>query len=827
MTRKLKLFFAGLFVTGWLLFIGPSYAFATENINQEQVIVSQLEIIESANNDISEAQTVISQIIADSETIIAPTDSVTSTITEAQDAIAQVETIVDGATAALEYKEQATAAATTAISEKNIAISNLEAATTTLQLKTTALNVAQSAVNAQTIVVNTETSELTALQNTPSNSMTYTTDGYVAPENIDTNVISTVVLPPMGDASTRITTPFDIKLGETLYEGQGNNSQLYVTSKSALTFGQGDHTYWDWPSIAGIYVFQSDYMSSGTGASITVTTTSNTLAISWDLKRFGDSNGPTTNTDLFMIVDPNSGEWTATATIAGNTTGLYGGPRTGVREVTGQPVQSMMSVGNEQLQSQIADQQLVVQEETAELNNLITVKNIASSEKTVASQNLTTANTNYNIKNTAATNAVSSLTYATDALNQAVALIAPAISNMNTIIDEAQTAVEQAIIDQTPIDQPTNISAIQLSNGDVQVSWDSPTGLISPERYAISWSIGDGGWGIATGNVGDENALNTSIILPVSLFEGTGGLDNIYQISVRSDNDSLTKYSEAATIQLFIVDPTPPPPVFEPPVIEPPVEEPPTEEPPVEEPPTEEPPTEEPPTEEPEVEEPVTEEPTVEEPTQEEVVGTAVEDALGDGKITASDAEDILNALNSDGEITSEEVNNLSDALSADGKLTSAEKDLIADSLLESVDEGEALTSEQIEEAGIDFKDLPPETPVDVRTDENGNAVVITAEVAAQVELLQNPSELLSTAFSDPGAALAALGSIGADMSDVEREEATDMVVATVVAAGAAINAASVAAGGATGGSTGGGTGGSSGGGSGANSPGSRGGRRW
>ena len=92
--------------------------------------------------------------------------------------------------------------------------------------------------------------------------------------------------------------------------------------------------------------------------------------------------------------------------------------------------------------------------------------------------------------------------------------------------------------------------------------------------------------------------------------------------------------------------------------------------------------------------------------------------------------------------------------------------------------------------------------------------------------MLQNPGELLSTAFSDPAAAFAALGSIGADMSDAEREEATDMVVATVVAAGAAINAAAVAAaGGSTGGSSSGG--GSSGGGSGANSPGSRGGRRW
>ena len=145
-----------------------------------------------------------------------------------------------------------------------------------------------------------------------------------------------------------------------------------------------------------------------------------------------------------------------------------------------------------------------------------------------------------------------------------------------------------------------------------------------------------------------------------------------------------------------------------------------------------------------------------------------------------------------------------------EGKLTAEQKTVVATALIESVAPGEALSASAIKEAGLEYKDLPAETPVDVRTDENGNAVVITAEVAAQVELLENPGELLATALSDPGAALAALGSIGADMSDEEREEATDMVVATVVAAGAAMNAVGAATG-STGGST---SGGSSGGGS-------------
>ena len=160
-----------------------------------------------------------------------------------------------------------------------------------------------------------------------------------------------------------------------------------------------------------------------------------------------------------------------------------------------------------------------------------------------------------------------------------------------------------------------------------------------------------------------------------------------------------------------------------------------------------------------------------------------------------------------------------------DGKeLTEEQKEVLVEALLEDIKPGESISAEQVQASGVSYADLPPETPIEVRTDENGNALVITAEVAANIELVEDPGALLTAAFTDPGAALAALGSIGADMTEEEREEATDMVVATVVATGAAINAAAVAAGGATGGST---SGGSSGGGGGANSPGSRGGRRW
>ena len=111
---------------------------------------------------------------------------------------------------------------------------------------------------------------------------------------------------------------------------------------------------------------------------------------------------------------------------------------------------------------------------------------------------------------------------------------------------------------------------------------------------------------------------------------------------------------------------------------------------------------------------------------------------------------------------------------------------------------GEAVTTEAMEEAGLTYEDLPPETPVEVRTDDNGNAVVITAEVAVALQVLESPAELLGAIFNDPGQVVTALANIGADMSDEEREESEEVIVASVIAGQAAVNAASMAANAAT-----------------------------
>jgi hypothetical protein len=128
--------------------------------------------------------------------------------------------------------------------------------------------------------------------------------------------------------------------------------------------------------------------------------------------------------------------------------------------------------------------------------------------------------------------------------------------------------------------------------------------------------------------------------------------------------------------------------------------------------------------------------------------------------------------------------------------VTDEEKEIVAQALIEEAGE-EPVSSQAIFDAGLTYSDLPPERPVEVRQDENGNEVIITAEVAAALLVLENPAELLNALFTDPAQALLALGSIGADMSPEERAESEKTIVAAVIVGQIAAQAAVTAAAGA------------------------------
>jgi hypothetical protein len=124
---------------------------------------------------------------------------------------------------------------------------------------------------------------------------------------------------------------------------------------------------------------------------------------------------------------------------------------------------------------------------------------------------------------------------------------------------------------------------------------------------------------------------------------------------------------------------------------------------------------------------------------------------------------------------------------------TAEERQIVAEAVVEAA-QGAPVTAQAIQNAGITLQDLPPDTPVEVRTDEAGNEVVITAEIAVALVLLENPAELIAELFSDPANALLAVASIGADMSEEERDESEKIIVASVIVGQVATGAATLAA---------------------------------
>ena len=89
----------------------------------------------------------------------------------------------------------------------------------------------------------------------------------------------------------------------------------------------------------------------------------------------------------------------------------------------------------------------------------------------------------------------------------------------------------------------------------------------------------------------------------------------------------------------------------------------------------------------------------------------------------------------------------------------------------------------------VNLESLAPDTPVEL-----ANGVVVTAQVAMAVELLQNPAEFVQNLLTDPIAALTAFGSVGADLPPEVREEAEKVVVAAIIAGNIATQAAATAA---------------------------------
>jgi hypothetical protein len=154
------------------------------------------------------------------------------------------------------------------------------------------------------------------------------------------------------------------------------------------------------------------------------------------------------------------------------------------------------------------------------------------------------------------------------------------------------------------------------------------------------------------------------------------------------------------------------------------------------------------------------------------------EDSLESSDNPSEELENIL----ADGEVTADEVASIIDLVNADGKLSEEEKEIVATAIIAQF-AGEPVPAAALLAGGITYADLPPETPVETRLSESGEPIVITAEVADALQLVENPAALVGAIFSDPAKALMAISNIGADMSPVERKESQQVVVASIIVA--------------------------------------------
>ena len=848
--RKLKLFLAGLFVTGWLFFIGPSYAWATEQGGQEQVVVSPAQ--QAVNDAITTATTEVGQANT-------ATNNAVVEITQAQTEYSQAQ----GVTAEIASKISVANSEITNVQTAINTISSVDLSVTPIDQSSQVVQDAKATVTVATTAINNITTQITEAQTAISEAVAAKTEASTAQATAQTELTqanlaidaaqtavnnlqatigtSTNVLAGVDDAGVQMNLPFGMQMGGTVY----NN--VFVGSNATITFGTNEgHVYWDTPGAPSVSIAGWDWTTWSTGTGITYATTGTSLDIAWDLRPFPQQDASTQMVQIRFNADinPNNGAWIADVTANGP---IPNQARFNYRETTGGAVTTITDTNvGASFAGQISQGAAFtpyVDPNTGTVQAAVdaanaTIAQLNSSLTPVVAQNTTNTSNINAINTTSLTNtvnsAVSTKTSLQSTLNTKAGQLTSAINN--NIPTPAPVLAEPIIAGTTVTITPELPAGYTANTWFYQVVTDDPD---AENPYEGATYNTDGApasiqlTGLTEGATYTVRVANWSG--PVSQYTET-------VISVPAPQGSnLTTGGNSSPIDTTPVDtePVDTEPVDTEPVDTEPVDTEPVDTEPVDtEPVDTEPVDTEPvdtPAEEAEVvfeESEVSIEEILEsganlsvEDIQEVVtdlisdssldaseisavleaiaeggevsieIAAEVSESLSESGLTEAEAEFITEMLSADGEITTAEVVNLSEALTEDGKFTLSEKDLVADVLVSSA-EGAPVTAANIESAGLEYRDLPPTIPVEVREDANGNPVVIQAEVASALLVLENPAALanaIATCFN-PDEAIEglteeqkcelgkALLSMGADMSTPEREKAEDIVVVTIIA---------------------------------------------
>ena len=741
-------------------------------------------------------------------------------------------------------------------------------------IKATVTNAQIAINNINIITTQTEISELTTARSeavtAQATAQTELTQANIAIDNAQNAVnalqatigTSTNVLAGVDDAGVRMNLPFNLLMGQTLY----NN--VYVGSNATITFGVNEgQNYYSTPNAPSISIAGWDWTTWSSGTGITYATTGTSLDIAWDVRPFPQQDASTQMVQIRFNADvnPTDGAWMANVTAVGP---IPNQARFNYRETTNGQVFNITDTNSGSgFTGQIS--------QGTSFTPYVD-PNISTVQAAVDSANATITQLNQSLspvvaQNTSNNYVISALGSSITSLNNTVNSAVSTKNALQTTLDTRANTLITAINNNIPTPAPVLAEPI-IAGTTVTITPELPAGYTANTWfYQVVTDDPDAENPYEGGTYNTDGApasiqltgLTEGATYTVRVANWSGPVSNYTEtvISIPATQGSnLTTGGNSSPIDTTPIDTTP---VDTTPVDTEPVDTTPVDTEPVDTEPVDTDPVDtEPVDTEPVDTEPVDTEP-VDTPAEEaevvfeesevsieeisesganlsvediqEVVTDLISDSsldaseisavleaiaeggevsaeiaaevsesLSEGGLTEAEAEFITEMLSADGEITTAEVVNLSEALSKDGKFTLAEKDLVADVLVTSA-EGAPVEASAIEAAGLEYRDLPPLIPVEVREDASGNPVVITAEVASALLVLESPAALLdavATCFN-PDEAIEglteeqkcelgkALISIGADMSIPEREKAEDIVVVTIIAGQVIVGTAS------------------------------------
>jgi hypothetical protein len=815
LTRKIRLFLLGALVSGWLFLVAPTIVYANETGGSEQVVVSPAQQavntalatatteVQQAVDATASATTEISQAQADLPIAQAAVSDISPAITAAQSDVNQIQTdintinSVDLQTNPIDQSSQAIQDA-----KQNV----LDAMATVAILASEISQAEQAALN-----LTTSRTEAVSAQSTAQTELTQANIAIDNAQNAVNALQATIgnttnVLAGVDDAGVQMNLPFGLLMGGTLY----NN--VYVGSNATVTFGVNEGAnYYSTPNAPSVSIAGWDWTTWSTGTGITYSTTGSSLDIAWDLRPYPQQDASTQMVQIRFNADvnPNDGAWMANVTATGP---IPNGARFNYRETTngtiipiedtntGSGFAGQISQGTaftpyvdpntSTVQAAVDAANAAITQLNQSLSPVVAQNSINNSALSTLQSGINSINNTINSANSTKNSLQSTLTTRssdlTSAINNNIPTPAPILAEpvidgtTVTIVPELPTGyTANTWFYQVVTDDPNAVNPYegQTLNTDGAPESIQLTGLTEGATYTIrvaNWSGPVSQYAetvISIPTTQSSNLTSGSSYVPV---------DNSEQTPPDETNPNEGENTET--------EPTPDDPDLSEPIQEP--ESPETDTPEPDESSSND---EQDSTPEENVDE--SDESSQEDNTLSvEEIQEAITEFIEDGNITAEDAEAIIEALSADGEISSEEVANLSEALAEDGVLTLAEKDIVAEALVESAD-GSAIEAADIAAAGLEYRDLPPQIPVEVREDANGNPVVITAEVASALLTLESPAALVGAIAGcfNPDEAIEglteeqkcevfkALANIGADMSPQERQKAKEVLVAAVL----------------------------------------------